>query len=360
MTARPGNGAKHSGMPRCMHCAYVLDGLPTRGACPECGCGYDLDVPSTYTTKPPFIGWKYWLPGLATAAALGVATYYLTHAMGNRGVSLWFAVPLAAGCALGYGVRVRGLVLVFLALWLVPTVILGLFSLSLVGVVCGATLGAIVVGPVLAGTGLGAGLRHVMKRTGFSQRAHLPVIFVLFLLPMVCAAIEGPPRAGYALERVSTEAEMNAGTEACWDAIVFYEEVTHRPPLLMRLILPRPLRTVGEAQEVGDVKTCVYERGRLVKRIEEVRRGEVLGFSVAEESIGFDHDVRLIGGSFSFEEIGRGRTRVTLATDYEPLLGPRWCWRPFERLIVQTLHEHVLEGMRERTDAPAAFAKGGG
>ena len=64
----------------------------------------------------------------------------------------------------------------------------------------------------------------------------------------------------------------------------------------------------------------------------------------------------LEGGSFDFQPVDRAprRTRVTLTTTYRPHLRPRWCWRPFEKYTVHTLHAHVLRGMDEQALARAA------
>jgi hypothetical protein len=119
---------------------------------------------------------------------------------------------------------------------------------------------------------------------------------------------------------------------------------------------------------VGDVKTCVYDQGKLVKRITKVefeKRGPDDGPGLRTARIEFEviHQsiercaARLKGGSFQFETISPGRTRVTLSTVYEPFLAPRLAWQPFERLSARTLHAHVLLGMAEnaatRTPSPA-------
>src|SRR5256885_2313689 len=92
--------------PRCLACAYTLEGLPSLGRCPECSRDYDLSDPATYSLKPPFVGWVFWLPGLTLAAVTGIAlTAIVAFPMGNWGWPLWLSVPFAAGCILGYRLR---------------------------------------------------------------------------------------------------------------------------------------------------------------------------------------------------------------------------------------------------------------
>ena len=119
--------------------------------------------------------------------------------------------------------------------------------------------------------------------------------------------------------------------------------------------MPRPLSTSGGMVAVGDVKVCLYDKGRLVKRITAREPRRRLAFDVVEQ--GFEqHAMTLSGGAFEFEPAGPdpSRTRVTLSTTYHPHLGPRWCWRPFERLTVHTLHSHVLRGMAENATGSSA------
>jgi len=45
-------------------------------------------------------------------------------------------------------------------------------------------------------------------------------------------------------------------------------------------------------------KVCVYNKGRIVKRIVEARTPTLLSFDVIEQHIGYERDVRLIRRSF--------------------------------------------------------------
>jgi hypothetical protein len=129
---------------------------------------------------------------------------------------------------------------------------------------------------------------------------------------------------------------------------MFYEEVHHPPPWLLRLGLPKPLYTRGSVEHVGDCKTCIYTKGHLTKRVSERIVDHRLAFDVIEQDRIENHSIRLTTGSFDFKPIGPSATRVELTTSYEPKLGPRWIWRPAEQLATHALHRHVLEGMRRK------------
>lgn len=337
--------------PRCIRCAYALNDLPSPGKCPECAREFDLAYPSTYTTKPPFIGWVFWMPAWILAVAGGAAATVITAViMGNWGWATWVGIPLSMGGVLGYATRVRWIGITVLCIAAALSLIFTLMSLNLAGVFCGLSLTAILAGPFAGGAFLGFLTRAVLKRTSFSQRAHLKALPLLLLGPLWALA-EGRP-GGYAVETVRTQDVIAAPLNVAWESLVFYEDVTHEPPLILRIGLAHPLYTTGAAAAAGDRRTCVYNKGRITKEVTRAEPGRLLAFDVIEQSIGYERDVRLLGGAFEFEPTPEG-SAVTLSTTYEPYLAPRFAWRPFERLAARTLHAHVLEGMKRSAEGGA-------
>ena len=331
---------------RCRVCFYVVEGLTQEGPCPECGTGYDLSDVTTYTRRPPLLMWKLWLPGLLLAAGVGLAALLICvlH-FGSVGAAAWFGAPLAGGAVLGYRVRAGTFVTVMLGIALFLMLVMGLVMFSLAGFFCALVLVGVFIAPITVGTVLGVGLRKIMKRTGFSQGSYLPVLVAL-LMPVVWGRLSVVERRP--VERVSTEVVVDVPRERVWESLVFYEEVTHPPPWILEVGLARPLRTQGQARSVGDVKRCIYNKGPITKRLTAVEPGRRLAFEVIEQQIGYERDVRLVGGAFELEDAGAGKTRVRLVSEYEPKLGPRVAWRWGERIAFGTLHGYVIEGVRRK------------
>lgn len=333
--------------PRCLGCGYVLLGL-TQPVCPECGRAFDPQSPKTFTWLPMFLRWKYWLPGVLLAFVGGLFLLSLFIVTGEFGAGLVLVTPFCLGAILGYGVRVRTMLLVITTLFLVGALILGVVSMQLAGAFCGLILMGVLLGPVFVGLLVGSILRSILKLTRFSQRYYLP-IWLMLAIPVVVWTIETGLSNQSAAETVTTSRVTAVPIQTAWDSWMFYEQVDQPPPSLLNLIgMPRPIATVGEINEVGDVKICVYDRGRLVKQATAYQPPHRLGFDVIGQQGVEDRSARLMRGAFVFESIDAHHTRITLSTTYEPLLSARWAWRPFEQATIHALHEHVLAGVERR------------
>jgi len=340
----------------CLRCHSPLDESSiSESRCPGCGLTFNPDDNHTYYVAVK-AHWRFWFPGLCLAIGLGVLSYAVTLTVGDMGSPLFVGVPVAIGAILGYATRVKVWSRLLLAAITIPSVVMVIVSMELAGIFCGVSLGMIFCLPVLGGIGFGVMLRMILKRTSWDQRVFLPVLLIAAL----------PPTSNYVITRlfprpidiVTIETDMTFPTapETAWNQILFYEEVKQEPPWLLKLSLPRPVRTEGHSGQVGDVKRCVYEKGHLSKRITGVETNRQLDFEVVEQKLHFERDVTLLDGSF---ELSPNRlytaTRVTLRTRYQRHLSPRWVWEPIERQVVHTLHKHVMEGMRRKAVSARDF-----
>ena len=155
--------------------------------------------------------------------------------------------------------------------------------------------------------------------------------------------IRSEPAPG--IDQVTTHLRLGAAPEIVWTALMFYEDVPRRPWLLLRLFLPRPVRSEGNKQQVGCLVRCTYDRGHLIKRITAVEPARLLRFEVVEQHLGIESSVQTRDGSYQLRGIPGG-TEVVLTTRYRGLLWPRFLWRPLERYLGRCLHHHILFGMR--------------
>ncbi len=319
--------------------------------CPDCRLQYDPGNPDTYLIDPVFRFWIYYLPGFVLAVVFGVVSYTLIVKIREPGLAAFFGVPVCVGAILGYTVRAKLSVQILLVLAGVACVGTGLVTMEVAGLFCGLVGAVVLLIPTLLGLIVGILLRRHLKASQWDQRRFLPLLTIM-ALPFVVLGVEQVLPRRVDVASVSTEALFEAPPPVAWDAIMFYEEVAHKPPLILRLALPVPIRSEGTKTSVGDVVRCVYDRGYLVKRITAAEEYRRLSFEVLEQNLHFERDVTLLGGSFELSPSGADNptTRVVLRTHYQRHLNPKWLWEPIERVVIRSLHQHVLKGMREKAN----------
>lgn len=337
----------------CIKCQQPL--LDSFIACPACRHPFDANDPSTYRTAPTFLRWTFWFPGFFLSTVVGVVSYVLLRLLPGTemGAPLFFAVPLSFGTILGYATHTRIWWALALGLTATAAVVLTIVSLHFAGLFCGAMLGVIFFGPVMLGVVIGWLLRVSLKVSNWHQRMYLPVLLFCIALPWAAQLVDFWIGHEHAVVTVVTEREFDVDAAHAWEAILFYEEVEHESPALLRWVLPKPIRSEGSKAKVGNIVRCIYTSGHLSKRVTEIELGRKLAFDVVEQNVHFEHDVRLLDGSFEVIPLGGGRCRVVLMTRYERLIFPRWLWEASEHHVIHTLHRHVLEGMRRKAEADA-------
>jgi len=169
---------------------------------------------------------------------------------------------------------------------------------------------------------------------------------------------DGPPVArGRQPVAVVTRMRVAAPVERVWDGLLFFEQIPRRPPLVLRLLLPTPIRAEGPRSAVGDETRCVYEGGSLLKRATQVDRWRHYAFEVAEQRLAVGAGIRLLGGGYALRELPDGATSIELETRY---LGPRrpaWLWRPIEAAICHAFHRHILAAVGRNVESRQRMAE---
>ncbi len=150
---------------------------------------------------------------------------------------------------------------------------------------------------------------------------------------------------------VTTRVHFAASPAQVWEAMKFYEAIETRPPLLLRLLLPEPIRTEGGPPAVGRDVECTYKHGRLVKRITRIEHCDVYEFEIVEQELSVGGGISLAGGSYALRELADGGTQVALQTRYVSSRWPRWLWSRLERVVCHWFHRYILRAMRRSIEA---------
>lgn len=170
--------------------------------------------------------------------------------------------------------------------------------------------------------------------------------------PADTGGMESPAAASTsATTTVVTRMNFAAAPAQVWDVLMFYEEIEVPPPLLLRLLLPLPVRTEGSKRVVGDVAMCVYEGGHLRKRVTHIDPGRYYGFEVVEQQLAVGHGLELTGGCYTLRELSPHGTEVAVTTRYVSRKRPGWLWKPIEAAVCHMFHRHLLHSMRHKIES---------
>lgn len=147
--------------------------------------------------------------------------------------------------------------------------------------------------------------------------------------------------------KVVTEAILDCNRRDAWNKVCFYEHISIRPSLFLRIVLPVPQKTTGRCEHIGDISRCCYsDGGYLTKRIRKIVENERIEFSIVEQSIRFHRTVRLLGGSIEVEDAGDGHCVVRMTTHYKTNLRPLRLFRWAIAKVVKAMHSIVIRDMQ--------------
>lgn len=278
--------------------------------------------------------WSVGLASVLFAILLGIG-----FATASYGYVLVIGTPFVTGLVVGRWSTTDRAARVVVVVAALAGVITAAVLWNLAGLVCGFTFGMIASLPLLLGVSIGARLMRTSPPSG----SVACVALVALLIPIEQAAVPAAPVESGSTTHVAAMTPVDA-----FSRLEFYEDTTGTPPRLLRIALPRPIRTVAGGFEVGDRTRCLYDTGYIVKEVTAVEPGVLYAFRVIEQVGVEEHAVDLVDGSFTFEPVDARHTRITLTTGYRPKLSARLAWRPFEQAVIHALHRHVLRSMTRR------------
>jgi hypothetical protein len=183
---------------------------------------------------------------------------------------------------------------------------------------------------------------------GLSSRFYSSPLVIVFMLPILCGAIEQQFFESTPIRTVETRVIIEAPPYVVWNTIRFYEHVKQEPPMVLKIGMPIPKRAIGNHKHVGEITSCEYEGGGFIrKKITRLVENKELTFDVIEQSIHFEHDLKLHGGSILLSPVNNGKhTIITMRTHYESYVRPSWLWEPSMDYVINTLHRHVMKDMQ--------------
>ena len=288
-----------------------------------------------------------WWMGLVMILGGSILLFYLASRWHSFGYVLVVLVPLVIGFAVAYFAPGPVWLRVSIAAIVLVSVVAILLTVGVAGLLCASILLIMAGFPLALGLLVAILARRILERRRRGPGAPTG-LSVLFLGTLGLLYAESLLPANFEAETIRTVQILELPAPEVWSRFLFYEDWGQERPFLLKVGLPRPLHTVGRVSGPGDIKTCVYDKGYLVKEIQSYIPARELAFDVIEQVGIEDRSIRLLDGSFRLDPLGPGRTRVTLVTRYVPKLQARVFWRPWERRVTRFLHQHILNGIEAR------------
>ena len=155
---------------------------------------------------------------------------------------------------------------------------------------------------------------------------------------------------------VCTSGRLSCEAQRAWEKVCFYEHIATQPSLLLRTVLPVPLRTSGAYRKTGDVSRCMYsDGGYLAKKIRHIVEGQRIDFDIIEQSIRYATRIALKGGTIQIESHDDNTSSVRMLTRYELHGAARLIPRLFINHVMSAMHKIVIRDMQARL-APSPVA----
>jgi hypothetical protein len=151
-----------------------------------------------------------------------------------------------------------------------------------------------------------------------------------------------------AIQSIVSHRSVAAPIAQVWNSLRFYEELDHKPPFLLRLLLPRPQRTVTSPKTVGEQTTLPYDSGHYSKQVTKLEAPHRYEFDVTEQRMRSDRGVLLLSGAYTLRELSATQTDLSITTRYASGIRPRWFAEPVERLLCRRLQRHLLDAVEAK------------
>lgn len=279
------------------------------------------------------------ISGIITLVFLILGILFLEYGLIQFGWVLFVGLPVVIGIAIGALPKRR------LALYgLYTTLVLFLISLIFLGIeglLCVLMALPIII-PFLF---LGSVFTHLYKRYREIKTDFLKVVItplVMLFAMVVIEKIYDQPNGEF---QVKSEIILDYSPFEVFDAIKSVDTLIAEQPILLRLGLPVPYKCILEKEEVGGLRTCLFEDGKIVERITEIQKGRVLKMDVLSYELLGRSWLGFTEALYIFEEMESSKTKLTRLTTYTSELKPRFYWSFFEEMGIEQEHEFVFRNL---------------
>lgn len=300
---------------------------------------------------------KKWVAILISVVLAWGLTIIGIYGIGQYGIALFVLTPLFIGACpvVLYGQYPnRGLrksaEIGFLVLGIYT---LGLLLFAMEGVICIAM--AAPFGILL--TWLGSFIGYAIVSKSLKQG---PTIMMLLLLSIPATAFMEDQTKDSEIMEVTTTIIIDADITEVWKNVIEFPELDDPTEFLFNAGVSYPISAEIDGRSVGAIRSCNFSTGSFIEPITIWDEPTLLKFDVEQcpppmkEMSFWDIDAPHLHdyfvskqGQFKLTELPNGQTRLEGTTWYTHDISPVFYWRWWSDYIVHSIHDRVLEHIKE-------------
>ena len=284
------------------------------------------------------------------------------------GLAAFCAVPFFIGIATPIFIGYRKEITIGQSIGnsLLALLVVGFFLLffALEGMICIVMASPIVGGFTVIGSLIGYSIWNAMPH----RQKNIFNSFLLFLLLIPSMSVaESVVGKEQKLTPVTTSIEINAPPETVWKNVVEFPELAPPTEFLFKTGIAYPVKARIEGTGRGAVRYCEFSTGSFVEPITIWDENKLLQFSVIEQPLPMTelspygeidtphlHDYFVSRkGQFKLTRLANGSTLLEGTTWYNHRISPEIYWQFWTEKIVHTIHQRVLNHIKEQSESNA-------
>ena len=279
--------------------------------------------------------------GTLSGMGLGLVGFFIASlGTGGMGLAMFLLNPVLGGFVVGWILPDRKTIGISAICSLLGSLAF-LMAVGKEGPLCALMALPFLLVGILAGAGMGAGLRIATRpQRGPNVTTGLLVLAVPVLI-FGGKQAERPLLEKTRVEIVSTSAHVAVPPADVWLNIQSIDSVSGSKPWLMHVGLPVPQRCTLEKTGVGARRTCYFDRGFIEETVTAWDPAHHMGLRIDRTHMPGRHWLGFESADYWLEPEAGG-TRLTRITTISSHLYPAWYWRPLERWGIESEHRYIL------------------
>ncbi len=218
-----------------------------------------------------------------------------------------------------------------------------LFAFGLEGIVC-LLMAMPILLPTIFIPAVISYYYHKIRKKNRNLKTTLVPLLIFFTL----APIEHYYTKNGETISISSEMILPYSTSEVFNAIKSFDTLDGPKPFLMKLDLPIPQKCILEKEEVGALRTCYFEEGKIVQRVTAWKKNKLMKMDIIDYGLTGRDWLTFKKAAYLFETLNNGYCKITRISTYKSTLKPRIYWLPFEKMGIEQEHEYVFNNLKEK------------